>query len=398
MEYIDLGLGGPKPEDRGGEGTQRTLPLSFEHHVLKAKRMRVGDWQAVQHYARPKLEYRAITRDAGILDVTWLSFTRIAGADARRVLERYFTCPVAKLREGESVRGFLLDERASIQADVEFFAMEDSILAVSPPALPPDRLIRLLTRDLLTEEVIAEDVSGDLCAIAVLGHHAPWVYRAVPLRTPAPATGGMLKGEVAHHGVNVFHCRTLGGIDVVLCRENVASAVWQALLNAAKNFDGMAVGWDAWNAWRIESGIPVFGIDFGPGTNPRDAGLERFVDMTKESPFPGRREMARILENPTPDRRFCGLILDTQDEPTVPAPMRFPGGLTAGAMTSYGFSRRLNKYIALGLIKYQDPLPMSPMIVHRTEDSSYDAQAVILPFPGLGEDFEDTNPNATPYF
>jgi len=49
-----------------------------------------------------------------------------------------------------------------------------------------------------------------------------------------------------------------------------------------RDFDARVLDDPEWDAFRVRSGLPVFGVDFGPDDNPHEAGLDRrTVDWTK---------------------------------------------------------------------------------------------------------------------
>jgi tRNA-modifying protein YgfZ len=80
--------------------------------------------------------------------------------------------------------------------------------------------------------------------------------------------------------------------------------------------DAMWCGDDAWEACRIESGVPVMGRELDEGTIPAESGLvERTVSFTKGC-YTGQELVARIdARGNRVARRLCGLVVDASSDP-----------------------------------------------------------------------------------
>ena len=151
-----------------------------------------------------------------------------------------------------------------------------------------------------------------------------------------------------------------GGWDVLLPAQ--FPGVGKALLEAAESAGGCAVGSEAWDIWRVERGIPLYGRDFGLDNLPQETGLtERTVSFDKGC-YTGQEVVARIYYRGHVNQRLMG-IQATGDEPLPPGAELFRKEKASGRITSPVQSPRFGS-IALGMIRREvDPgtsLSMSP--------------------------------------
>jgi folate-binding protein YgfZ len=151
-----------------------------------------------------------------------------------------------------------------------------------------------------------------------------------------------------------------GGWDILLTAQYPGAE--ETLLEAAESVGGCAVGPEAWEIWRVERGIPLYGRDFGLDNLPQETGLtERTVSFDKGC-YTGQEVVARIHYRGHVNQRLMG-IQAAGDEPLSPGAELFREEKAAGRITSPVQSPLFGS-IALGMIRREvDPgtsLSMSP--------------------------------------
>lgn len=124
--------------------------------------------------------------------------------------------------------------------------------------------------------------------------------------------------------------------------------------------DGAAGGADeAFEAARIEAGVPELGFELTERTIPQEAGalVARAVSFTKGC-YTGQELVARIdARGGNTPRRLFGLTIDgvsgTADSPAAPAPGDevVVGGAKVGELTSVAWSPGLQAHVGLAFIK-----------------------------------------------
>ena len=130
---------------------------------------------------------------------------------------------------------------------------------------------------------------------------------------------------------------------------------------------------------RLESGILSWGVDMTAEENPFEVGLGRLVQLDTVEDCVGREALLR-LQDQGPRRRLVGLTLDGDvlSGNEEPWPL-MSGNAVAGKLTSLAFSPRLEKNIALGLVRADLADPGNEFSVE-TWDGSRTATVTKTPF------------------
>lgn len=129
---------------------------------------------------------------------------------------------------------------------------------------------------------------------------------------------------------------------------------------------------------RIEAGILNYGADMTLENNPFEIGLERLVDLDKETDFIGREALRRIRREGV-ERRLVGVEIRT--EPLELNDARWPvrrDGVVLGSVTSAVYSPRLEKNIGYAMV----PVAHSDLGTELTVQTPLgEARAVVVSMP-----------------
>ncbi len=167
------------------------------------------------------------------------------------------------------------------------------------------------------------------------------------------------------------------GYEIYLANAAQGDALFDALMEAGAPF-GVAPG-AVNHARRIESGILSWGVEMTPKETPYELGLGRLVELDRTPDFVGREALSR-LQQQEPSRRLVGLTLS--GEPLRPNEESWPlysGEAEVGKLTSLAHSPRLERNIALGLVRagYAD---IGTAFAVETWDGPRTAKVAALPF------------------
>ena len=106
---------------------------------------------------------------------------------------------------------------------------------------------------------------------------------------------------------------------------------------------------DLYETLRIESGIPKYGVDMDETTIVPELGIDGLISYNKGC-YIGQEIIARIYFRGHVAKRLTGLIMS---EPVAAgSELLTPEGKNAGRITSVTFSPKLDKTIALALVRY----------------------------------------------
>jgi folate-binding protein YgfZ len=211
-----------------------------------------------------RLDYEALRNEVG---AAWLSrdVIRVSGPDAVSYLQGQLSQDVENLSVGASAEALLLSPQGKIDALVRVTRTDDDEILMDVDGGYGDAVIERLRRFKLRTKADIESAEG---------------WRCLSLRGPAVADLGL--GSRRWDGLTLpADWPGLPGVDLLGTRPSVPEGVREC---------GMA----AWEAVRIEAGIPRMGAELTERTIPAEAGVvERTVSFTKGC-FTGQELVARI--------------------------------------------------------------------------------------------------------
>jgi folate-binding protein YgfZ len=188
-------------------------------------------------------------------------------------------------------------------------------LDTEPEALEPAR--RHLETYKIGRDVRIADLSAERAILSLIGPRSVDVAGSAAL--PEHASEATRVG-----GVDCLAVGTATGLDLIVGEPGPGAAgidlIAQArrLREALLDAGAVAVGVEAAEILRVESGIPRFGAEMGPETMPAEAGIvERAVDFEKGC-YIGQEPVARLHYKGRPNRRLRGLELSAPVEAGAP--------------------------------------------------------------------------------
>ncbi|HEY5232199.1 MAG TPA: glycine cleavage T C-terminal barrel domain-containing protein, partial [Verrucomicrobiae bacterium] len=157
-------------------------------------------------------------------------------------------------------------------------------------------------------------------------------------------------------------------------------AVADKLIAAAKQIGGRAVGWTAFEAARIEAGVPRFGADMDETNIPLECGIESRAIVYNKGCYIGQEVINRIHSVGHVTRELRGLRLAANLE-SLPkkGDKLFHAGKEVGYVTSAVKSPTLNSNIALGYVR-REANQIGNELTLRTVAGESPANIVELPF------------------
>jgi folate-binding protein YgfZ len=256
-------------------------------------------------------DYRAFRESAGAIELP-RDFVRAAGPDAVSFLEGQLSQEVAGLAAGGSTWALLLQPQGKVVAFLRVLRVGDEEFVLETDAGYGEAVVERLTRFKLR-------VKADL---------DPLAWTCVAVRGPK-------SHDVVEGGV-VADWPGLPGVDLV--GESVSAP------------EGVPVcSMEAYEAVRIEAGIPVMGRELDESTIPEEAGVvQRSVSFTKGC-YTGQELVARIdSRGGNVPRRLRGLVVD--GSPLAGATLE-SDGKDVGRVTSLAWSPGLGSTVALAYVR-----------------------------------------------
>ena len=356
-------------------------PLQNTHLELEACLTSVDGWQLPLHYGDPKAEYRALRNGFGLVDLSSRGLIRVLGGDSQRFLNAMLSNNTADLQPGMGCYATFLNPKGHMVTDLVVYAEEESyLLEVEPHII--STFLEAIDFFVISEDVTFVDETGKRAALGVQGSHACDALLALTgqesLRSLAPY--GSQSCRIADCDVWVANRGyTLAPGYLLVAEPAAAEAVWTAIraLEQRDGFQGCAVGLQALDTLRIESGKPLFGVDMTEATIPLEANLLDAISYTKGC-YVGQEVIARIDARGHVNRQLVGLLLGETELPAAGARL-FSPDREVGWITSAAQSPAMRQTIALAYVRREFLEPGTTLQV-RTDAGDVPSTVTALPF------------------
>ena len=288
------------------------------------------------NYGDVESEYWALRKGVCLRDVSYFGKVKVSGKDAQDFLHRMISNDVKSLAPGTGVWALFLDIKGHIQGDMKIYRLPDYLLMVMQHhAL--DRVIKGLDRYIIGEQLQMTNVSDQFALFQILGPEAATFLRS-------KGANHLPETELAFDSVS------FDGIATKVIRLGLGYALLVDANSAVQllNFlDVQPVGMQAFNIFRIESGLPLLGLDYDETNLPQESRLDHALNFNKGC-YLGQEVMARLDAQGHVNKVLMGLV--SSDEVSRDQKL-FAGDKEAGRITSVARSPLSGEYVALGYIR-----------------------------------------------
>ncbi len=307
---------------------------------------------ALQSQSAAAEEYLAITGGAAIFDASRHGRLKATGADALDLLNRLSTNKVIDLQPGQGAPTILTTDRGRILDLITVLHTGDHVLLLTSPGLQQP-VIEWLDKYTILEDLTVEDVSGSTAMLGVWGPAS-----RTPLETAAGSSlaelplYGSLEAPVGGEPVHIVSAQlpAWSGYYVISSAE-AAPKIWQAITNA-----GVApIGEEAYEAARINAGIPAHGSELGDDFNPLEAGLIGCIDFAKGC-YIGQEVIARLDTYRKVQKYLVKLALDPGVSITQGTTLA-QDGRSVGRVTSAAAIPTTGETVALAYVRTKNAVP-----------------------------------------
>ena len=356
-------------------------PLLNTHRQFDACLATVDGWELPLHYGDSEAEYRALRHGFGLVDLSHRGLIRVRGRDTQRFLNAMLSNNTADLAPGQGCYATFLSPKGHMVTDVVVYAEEESYLLEVEPHIV-STFTEALDFFVISEDVTFVEETGKRAAVGVQGRRASDVLVAVTGQESlwGLAPYGHQSCRIANNEVwaaNRSYTRESGYL--LLVEAAAAELVWAAIreLGQGKELQGCAVGLQALDTLRIESGKPRFGVDMTEATIPVEANLLEAISYTKGC-YVGQEVIARIDARGHVNRQLAGLLLGEAELPAAGAKL-FSPDREVGWITSAAHSPAMRQAIALAYVRREFLEPGTGLQV-RTDAGDIPATVTALPF------------------
>lgn len=288
------------------EELKRT-PLYDMHIKYGGKVVPYAGWEmAVQFPTGQIEEHLTVRRDAGIFDVSHMGQIIVTGPDARDFVDYMLCNDYSETEPGVAKYSLICNEDGGCVDDCICYCKSSEYFFIVVNASNREKDVKWFW-DHKKGDIELEDASDSIVEIAVQGPKAKSILEKVFGAENVPDEYYHCIFDVDFHGHNCMVATTgytgEGGGEVYVPAE-CGIEVWEALMEAGKEFGLVPCGLGARDTLRLEAGMPLYGHEIDDDITPREAGLGMFCKLKKEHDFIGKEALIAAGE---PKRRKIGL-------------------------------------------------------------------------------------------
>jgi len=327
----------------------KKTPLYEEHIKLGAKMVEFAGFSMPVQYKGVIEEHLTVRTKVGIFDVSHMGEFRLKGNQAFDFVQ-YLTCnDVSKLSQKQVQYSAFTTERGTVVDDLLVYKVADDeyLLVVNAANIEKDfkHLEKFVDRfdvDLINES----DITAQM---AIQGPFAE--------KTMEKLFGEIVKGikfywfdYVEYKGEKCLLSRTgYTGEDgfEIYCRPELASSMWNDILDAGKEYEIEPCGLGARDTLRLEARMNLYGNDMDETTTVLEAGLGWICKLDKGD-FLGRDALLKQKEEGL-KKKLYGFEMVDRGIPRHGYPV-FKDGKEIGVVTSGSFAPYLKKNIGLAYL------------------------------------------------
>jgi folate-binding protein YgfZ len=326
------------------------LPLHDFHAARGAHFFDLNGCEAVSSYGLESAEYEALTRNAGLIDLSFRSRVCLLGADRDKFLHGQVTNDILRLNSGEGTYAALVTAKGKMESDLFVYKLKDELLLDFEPGFT-QRGIDRLNRYVIAEDVQIVDVAPHYGLLSIVGPNAAKVLRSANL--PVPETALTWTSSTSESGETYVANNPrfrVPAFDLFVPLGEMESTGRSLETNGAS-----WAGFSALETLRIENGIPRYGVDMTENTLPQEAELQdRAVSFAKGC-YIGQEVIARIRTYGQVAKALRLLRVD--GEVPKPGTKIFAGGKEVGFVTSAARSPRRGVNVSLGYVRKEANAP-----------------------------------------
>lgn len=321
------------------------LPLDAWHRARGARMVTFAGYVMPIQYDGIMAEHLWTRESAGLFDVSHMGQLILSGEGVDAAIETLVPGDIAGLAEGKQRYSLLLAEDGGILDDLMITRAPMGLYVVVNGAVKWDDIAHL--REHLPDEITISHLEDR----ALLALQGPKAVDALKRLVPGVDKLFFMEAGSFFWGLEPLWISRSGytgedGFEISIPAERVAE--FADLL--CKEPEVKPIGLGARDSLRLEAGLPLYGHDLDPATDPIEGDLSFAVSKRRraEGGFPGSDRILKALANGAARKRV-GLLVDGK-MPVREGALLFAETDVVGEVTSGGFAPTVNAPIAMGFV------------------------------------------------
>jgi aminomethyltransferase len=329
------------------------LPLGDWHRAKGARMVAFAGYAMPIQYEGIMAEHLWTRENAGLFDVSHMGQLQLRGPDVAAKLERLVPGDISALKPGKMRYSLLLGEDGGVLDDLMITNTGHHLYVVVNGAVKHQDIAFLRANLPADIEVIHDD------SAALLALQGPKAAEALARIGIDPAEDGWpVPTDLYFMEAGPFLWR---GIPLGISRSGYTG---EDGFEISVNFDAIEaladalcaqpevkpIGLGARDSLRLEAGLPLYGHDMKPSTDPVEGNASFAISKRRRENggFPGAERILKALSD-GPARKLVGFTVEGKMPVREGAPI-YAGDEQIGVMTSGGFAPSINAPIAMGYV------------------------------------------------
>ena len=371
---------------------ERHSSMHHRHVELGAQPLLAGAWIRPAYYGAKddmvncvRTESLNVHHNVGVIDVSTLGGIEIRGPDAAEFIHRMYTWNYLKQPVGKARYVLLTNEAGTVIDDGVACRFGEQHFYVTATTGGVDNVyLQFLKWNAQWRlRVDIANVTSAWCGVNVAGPNSRKVLakicQDVDLSAQAFPYIGVRQGMVANIPARLIRVGFVGELGYeVHVPQHCGEALWDAIMEAGKEFDIKPFGVETQRLLRLEKGHIIIGQDTDATAYPEEINMSWAVGKNKPF-FIGQRSI-NILNSKKPTRQLIGYTIDHGQAIVKESHLCFnQNNRLIGRVTSVGQSAILDKTIGMALIEPEHSAVDSRFII-RADNTNVQATVVPLPF------------------
>ena len=248
----------------------------------------------VQYATGLVAEHKAVRETAGIFDVSHMTEIFIEGEDALKFVNFVFSNDFTKMEPGRVRYAVMMNDDGGIVDDMVLYKESDEKFIVVGNGANREKDVNWI-KSKHTGNVTISDLSDNYAQIALQGPESKAILAKLAEEKDIPGKYySFLHGKAAGKQAVISQTGYTGehGYEIYVAPGD-ACEVWEALIEAGKEYGLVLCGLGARDTLRLEASMPLYGHEMSDEINPLEAGLNFAVKMAKEN-FVGKASLESI--------------------------------------------------------------------------------------------------------
>jgi aminomethyltransferase len=321
------------------------LVLDQWHRARGARMVPFAGYLMPIQYEGIMAEHLWTREHAGLFDVSHMGQLILSGDGVDKALEALVPGDISALAEGRMRYSLLLADDGGVLDDLMITRTPTGLYLVVNGAVKWDDIAHL-------REHLADDITlNHLDDRALLALQGPKAVDALTRVVPGVDRLVFMTADMFLWGEHPLWISRSGytgedGFEISLAGD-IAEAFADALCGEA---EVRPIGLGARDSLRLEAGLPLYGHDMDPTTDPVEANASFAISRARRADggFPGAERILKALAD-APARKLVGLTVAGK-MPVREGALLFAGADEVGRVTSGGFAPSVGAPIAMGYV------------------------------------------------